>query len=54
MLIQALGYVASTPVFVAFYMRTMLPLLAGWCLVPLAAWVCFATVLNFAIWTPNS
>ena len=27
---------------------------AGWCLVPLAAWVCFATVLNFAIWKLNS
>ena len=27
---------------------------AGWCLMPLAAWVCFATVLNFAIWKLNS
>ena len=28
--------------------------MAGWCLVPLAAWVCFATVLNFAIWRLNA
>jgi hypothetical protein len=27
---------------------------AGWCLMPLAAWVCFGTVLNFAIWKLNS
>ncbi len=27
---------------------------AGWCLMPLVAWVCFATVLNFAIWKLNS
>ena|ERR1700692_3371635 len=27
---------------------------AGWCLMPLAAWVCFATVLNLAIWKLNS
>jgi tryptophan-rich sensory protein len=27
--------------------------IAAWCLVPLAAWVCFATVLNFAIWKLN-
>lgn len=27
--------------------------LASWCLVPLAAWVSFATVLNFAIWRLN-
>ncbi len=27
---------------------------AAWCLMPLAAWVCFATVLNFAIWKLNS
>jgi tryptophan-rich sensory protein len=26
---------------------------AAWCIVPLAAWVCFATVLNFAIWRLN-
>jgi tryptophan-rich sensory protein len=32
---------------VAFY---RLDRMAGWCLVPLAAWVSFATVLNFAIW----
>jgi tryptophan-rich sensory protein len=24
--------------------------IAAWCRVPLAAWVCFATVLNFSIW----
>jgi tryptophan-rich sensory protein len=35
---------------VAFY---RLDRMAGWCLVPLAAWVSFATVLNFAIWTLN-
>jgi len=28
--------------------------MAGWCLVPLAAWVSFATILNFAIWKLNS
>ena len=27
--------------------------LAAWCLVPLAAWVAFATVLNFSIWRLN-
>lgn len=26
---------------------------AGWCLVPLAAWVAFASVLNIAIWRLN-
>ena len=26
---------------------------AAWCLIPLAAWVGFATVLNFAIWKLN-
>jgi translocator protein len=26
---------------------------AAWCIVPLAAWVSFATVLNFAIWKLN-
>ena len=31
---------------VAFY---RIDRIAGWCLIPLAAWVCFATVLNFAI-----
>ena len=36
---------------VAFY---RIDKMAGWCLVPLAVWVCFATVLNFAIWTLNS
>jgi tryptophan-rich sensory protein len=35
---------------VAFY---RLGRMAGWCLVPLAAWVSFATVLNFAIWKLN-
>ena len=35
---------------VAFY---RLDRMAGWCLVPLAAWVSFATVLNFAIWKLN-
>jgi len=35
---------------VAFY---RLDRMAGWCLVPLAAWVSFATVLNLAIWTLN-
>jgi translocator protein len=28
--------------------------IAAWCLVPLAIWVAFATVLNFAIWSLNS
>jgi tryptophan-rich sensory protein len=27
--------------------------IAAWCLVPLAAWVAFATVLNIAIWQLN-
>ena len=35
---------------VAFY---RLDRMAGWCLVPLAAWVSFPTVLNFAIWKLN-
>jgi len=26
---------------------------AAWCIVPLAAWVCFAAVLNLAIWKLN-
>jgi tryptophan-rich sensory protein len=26
---------------------------AGWCLMPLAAWVGFATALNFEIWRLN-
>ena len=26
---------------------------AAWCIVPLVVWVCFATVLNFAIWRLN-
>jgi tryptophan-rich sensory protein len=25
--------------------------IAAWCLVPLAVWVAYATVLNFAIWS---
>lgn len=28
--------------------------MAGWCLVPLAAWVSFATILNLAIWKLNT
>jgi translocator protein len=36
---------------VAFY---RIDRMAGWCLMPLVAWVCFATVLNFAIWKLNS
>ena len=36
---------------VAFY---RIDRIAGWCLMPLATWVCFATVLNFAIWKLNS
>ena len=36
---------------VAFY---RIDKMAGWCLMPLGAWVCFATVLNFAIWKLNS
>ena len=35
---------------VAFY---RLDKIAGWCLVPLAAWVAFASVLNVAIWRLN-
>ena len=35
---------------VAFY---RIDRIAGWCLVPLAAWVSFATALNFAIWKLN-
>src|SRR5450759_1009411 len=36
---------------VAFY---RIERMEGWCLMPLAAWVCFATVLHFAIWKLNS
>jgi tryptophan-rich sensory protein len=36
---------------VAFY---RIDRMAGWCLVPLAAWVSFATILNFAVWKLNS
>jgi translocator protein len=36
---------------VAFY---RIDRMAGWSLVPLAAWVSFATILNFAIWKLNS
>jgi benzodiazapine receptor len=36
---------------VAFY---RIDRMAGWCLMPLAAWSCFATVLNFVIWKLNS
>ena len=35
---------------VAFY---RVDKLAAWCIMPLAAWVCFATVLNIAIWKLN-
>ena len=28
--------------------------IAAWCLVPLAAWVAFATLLNFSIWQLNA
>ena len=35
---------------VAFY---RIDRMAGSCLMPLAAWVCFATALNFAIWNLN-
>ena len=35
---------------VAFY---RLDRIAAWCLVPLAAWVAFASVLNIAIWRLN-
>ena len=45
---QFLVIVATT---VAFY---RIDRMAGWCLVPLAAWVSFATMLNFAIWKLNS
>ena len=36
---------------VAFY---QLDRLAAWCLVPLAAWVAFASILNIAIWRLNN
>src|SRR5271165_5091790 len=52
-----LGVVNIVPQFaliiatvVAFY---RLDRLAAFCLVPLAAWVAFATVLNFSIWILN-
>ena len=44
-------YTGVIATIVAFY---RIDRMAGWCLVPLAAWVCFATVLNFAIWKLNS
>lgn len=52
-----LGVVNIVPQFlvilstvVAFY---RLDKIAAWCLVPLAAWAAFASVLNFAIWRLN-
>jgi tryptophan-rich sensory protein len=36
---------------IALFRRIDAP--AGWLLVPYAGWVCFATVLNFAIWRLN-
>jgi tryptophan-rich sensory protein len=35
---------------VAFY---QLDKLAAYCLLPLSAWVAFATILNFSIWLLN-
>jgi benzodiazapine receptor len=52
-----LGVINITPQFlvilaavIAFY---RLDKIAGWCLLPLAAWVAFASVLNVAIWRLN-
>jgi translocator protein len=44
---QILVIIATT---VAFY---RIDRIAGWCLTPLGAWVCFATSLNLAIWMLN-
>ena len=37
-------------IMVAFY---RVEKIAAWCLMPLAAWVCFATVLTFSVWKLN-
>lgn len=47
-IIPQLALIVAT--VVAFY---RLDRLASYCLVPLAAWVAFATVLNFSIWVLN-
>lgn len=54
----ALGMVNIVPQFISIVatiaLFTRVDRLAGICLVPLAAWVGFATALNFEIWRLNS
>jgi benzodiazapine receptor len=47
-IVPQLAIIVAT--IIAFY---RLDRLAAWCLVPLAAWVAFATVLNVSIWRLN-
>ena len=53
----ALGLVNIVPQLAVIAMTIVafhrLDRLAAWCLVPLAAWVTFATLLNFSIWRLN-
>jgi translocator protein len=52
-----LGLINIVPQFVVILFTLAvfrrLDAIAGWCLVPLAAWVGFASVLNFSIWWLN-
>lgn len=43
-------FLAILSTLVAFH---RLDRIAAWCLVPLAGWVAFAGVLNFAVWQLN-
>ncbi len=52
-----LGLINIVPQFLvilytAILFRRLDPI-AGWCLIPLAAWVGFATILNYSIWWLN-
>ena len=52
-----LGLINIVPQFVIILFTLAgfrrLDAIAGWCLVPLAAWVGFASVLNFSLWWLN-
>jgi tryptophan-rich sensory protein len=45
--------VLLTAIVVSVVMFWRIDRLAGWLLVPYAAWVSFASVLNFALWRLN-